>query len=236
MLRYFQFQFKFDNTIDYTPHYSENPEIGVVIGTYGSVPYVDLQLHYLKNVNGFNKILVHDDCSDKQEELKALCKAYNVDFYTTERQQFNFNGIGSVGDLHAFYQGLLWAKQNNIEFLIKFTEDFIPCFEWKSNLINLIKESSGITYSIYLDNENYNISFNSDVICFYVPAWSSNYPLQCMLFTIQNEMPVCANIWLHELSKTLSGNNYANKWISYYTNNKINYLRSRVCLLVKYIN
>mgnify|MGYP003288260699 CR=1 FL=1 len=85
-------------------------------------------------------------------------------------------------------------------------------------------------------NENYNISFNSDVICFYVPAWSSNYPLQCMLFTIQNEMPVCTNIWLHELSKTLSGNNYANKWISYYTNNKINYLHSRVCLLVKYIN
>ena len=85
MLRYFQFQFKFDNTVDYTPHYSENPEIGVVIGTYGSVPYVDLQLHYLKNVNGFNKILVHDDCSEQQEELKALEeKAFELRTFLTD--------------------------------------------------------------------------------------------------------------------------------------------------------
>ena len=31
MLRYFQLNMIFDHTIDYTPHYSENPEIGVVV-------------------------------------------------------------------------------------------------------------------------------------------------------------------------------------------------------------
>ena len=31
MLRYFQFNMKFDNTIDYTPHYSENPEICAIL-------------------------------------------------------------------------------------------------------------------------------------------------------------------------------------------------------------
>ena len=101
--------------MDYTPHYSENPEIGVVIGTYGSVPYVDLQLHYLKNVNGINKILVHDDCSNEQDKLKTLCDNYNVDFYSTEKNLWHKACVGSLGDQNCFFEGLKWAKENGIK-------------------------------------------------------------------------------------------------------------------------
>ena len=72
MLRYFQFNLKFDNGIDYSVHYSDNPKIGVVIGTYGCIPYIDLQLHFLKNVNHIDNILIHDDCSPYQNQLKEL--------------------------------------------------------------------------------------------------------------------------------------------------------------------
>ena len=39
-----------DLKTDLTPNYTKNLKIGVVIGTYGAMPYIDLGLHYLKNV------------------------------------------------------------------------------------------------------------------------------------------------------------------------------------------
>ena len=228
MLRYFQFQIPFDNTVDYTPHYSENPEIGIVIGTYGSVPYIDLQLHYLKNVNGFTKILVHDDCSEQQEELKALCKSYNVDFYSPARQQFIFDGIGSVGDLHAFYQGLIWAKQNNVELLVKISRRLIPCYEWKTNLINLIKESDATAYSAYCTKDPFNM--RTELLGLYVPAYTQQYPLTCMQFSILNDYAVFAEFWWHELVKRISGNNWSDKWFNYIKNSKHGYDHSGYCM------
>ena len=199
-----------------------------MIGTYGSVPYVDLQLHYLKNVNGINKILVHDDCSDKQEELKALCKSYNVDFYSPERQQFNYDGIGSVGDLHAFFIGLHWAKQNNIELLVKISRRLIPCYEWKSNLINLIKESDATAYSSYCTKDPFNM--RTELLGLYVPAYTQHYPLTCMAFSIKNDFAVFAEFWWHELVKRISGNNYSEKWFNYIKNSKHGYDHSGYCM------
>lgn len=224
MLRYYQFNLKFDNTVNYTPKYSKNPTIGVVIGTSGSIPYIDLQLHYLKNVNGIKNILVHDDCSDKKEELIELCKSYNVDFYSPEKPMFYQANVGSIGDTNAIYEGLLWANRNNIEILVKLSRRLIPCYEWKSKLISLAKQSDAITFSSYCSQDPFNI--RTECIGFYVPAWTKNYPLECMLFTIKNELPIFAEFWFHELSKTLSGNNYSEKWFNYCKKNKFGYLHS----------
>jgi hypothetical protein len=226
MLRYFQLNMQFDKTVDYTPTYSENPEIGIIINANENIQYLDLHLHYLKNVNNFIKILVYDNCSNIQKELKSLCNEYNVEFYSSPNKLYSDKEIGNISDIDIIYQGLLWAKQNNIEVLVKFNVDIIPCYNWKSNFLSLIKESNGITFASSVNNNDYNINFNSDFIGFYVPVWSSNYPLQCMLFTIQNEMPVCTNIWLHELSKTLSCNNFSEHWFNYCKQNKIDYLHS----------
>lgn len=224
MLRYFQFNIKFDNTVDYTPHYSNNPEIGVVIGTCGSLPYIKLHLHYLKNINGINKILVHDDCSNEKDELKKLCDQYNVDFYSTNSPMFYKEQVGSVGDTNAIYQGLLWAKQNNIEILVKLSRRLIPCYEWKTDLIELVKSSDAITFSSYCTKDPFNI--RTECMGMYVPAWTKQYPLQCMQFTIENEIPIFAEFWFHELTKTLSGNNYSEKWFNYCKQNKFGYLHS----------
>lgn len=224
MLRYFQFNMKFDNTIDYTPHYSNNPNIGVVIGTYGNLDYIKLHLHYLKNINGINKILVHDDCSEQKEEIKKLCEQYNVDFYSPPKHMFYKECVGSIGDTSAIYQGLLWAKQNNIEILVKLSQRLIPCYEWKTNLLEIVKKSDAITFSSYCTKDPFNI--RTECIGFYVPAWSKPYPLQCMQFTIENEISIFAEFWFHELSKTLSGNNYSEKWLNYIKTNNFGYLHS----------
>ena len=58
LLRYFQLNMKFDNE-DYTPHYTtKKPTVGVVINTSGNIPYMDLQLYFLKEVNKIDNILI----------------------------------------------------------------------------------------------------------------------------------------------------------------------------------
>lgn len=49
-----------------------------------------------------------------------------------------------------------------------------------------------------------------------------------MKFTIDNELIILSNIWFHELAKTIAGNNYTDKWLTYIKTNKIGYLTSRI--------
>ena len=224
LLRYFQYNLIFDNNIDYTPVYTNNPNIGVVISTYGNLSYVELHLHYLKNINGINKILVHDNCSDNNEQLKSLCAKYNVDFYSPSTPLFFHEGVGNIGDVNSIYQGLLWAKYNNLDILVKFSDKLIPCYEWKTDLITLAKKSNAITFSSYCTKDLYNM--RTECIGLNVQAWSKQYPLQCIQFIINNELPILEHIWFHELSKTLSGNNYSDTWINYCKANKYGYLHS----------
>jgi hypothetical protein len=224
MLRYYQLNMKFDNTVDYTPKYSEHPSLGVVIGTYGSVPYIDLQLHYLVNVNGIKNVLVCDDCSDKQTELKQLCDSYGVDFYSSQKKLFNKEYVGSVGDTNVFYEGLKWAKNKNIELLVKLSRRLIPCKEWKTEFLNLVKCSDATTFGSYCTKDPFN--FRTECVGMHVDTWYSSYPMQCLKFTIENELCIFAEFWFHELAKTLSGNNYSEKWLKYIQENKFGYLRS----------
>lgn len=67
MLRYFQFNSKLDPTIDLTPNYSDNIEVGVVINANNKPAYVELQLYYLTQINKINSVLIYDNCSEKKE-------------------------------------------------------------------------------------------------------------------------------------------------------------------------
>jgi hypothetical protein len=213
MLRYFQLNAKFDETADYTVSYSNNPTVGVVIGTYGSIAYIDLQLHYLKNVNKIDKILIHDDCSDKQEELKALADKYQVDFYSTQKQMFYKSCVGSNGDTSAFFIGLNWAKQNNIDILVKLSRRLIPCFNWVDDLKKLAVKTDGLTFSSFCEKDLFR--FRTECCALNVKHWSSAYPMYCMNWVLNNEYTIFAEFWFHEISKTLSGNNYSKKWAKY---------------------
>ena len=223
MLRYYQFNIKFDNG-DYTVKYPETPEIGVVIGTYGSVAYIDLQLHYLINVNKIKHVLIHDDCSDKQAELKELAKKYNVDFYSTDKRMYYRSCVGSIGDTNAFFIGLEWAKSKNLDILVKLSRRLIPCYNWKHDLITLEKNSDANTFSSFCTKDPFNL--RTECVGLHVKSWSNNYPMQCMNFTIQNEYTIFAEFWFHELAKTLAGNNNSKLWEEYQKKYKFGYLHS----------
>jgi len=224
MLRYFQFNLKFDNSIDYSVHYSDNPKIGVVIGTYGCIPYIDLQLHFLKNVNHIDNILIHDDCSPYQEQLKELTNKYNVDFYSTQKRMWHKSCIGSIGDTNSFYQGLLWSKYKGLDILVKLSRRLIPCYNWKDSLIQLALNSDASTFSSFCTKDPFNI--RTEGIGLNVDIWTKSYPLQGLLWTIENEYSIFAEFWMHEMAKTLSGNNYSQKWKEYCDKHKYGYLHS----------
>lgn len=129
-----------------------------------------------------------------------------------------------LGDNNAFYQGLRWAKSKNLELLVKLSRRLIPCFEWKQSLIDLALKTDASTFSSYCTKEPWN--FRTECVGMNVDIWTKNYPMQCLGFTLANEMTVFAEYWFHELAKTLSGNNYSEKWLKYINDSKHGYLRS----------
>lgn len=95
--------------------------IGVVIGTFGSTPHVHLLLESLKRHCPECPVLVHDDCSPQTERLAELSWSYGASFST------NSSRLGHIlGDLSAFSNGLLWARNNGCDMLIKISRRFCP--------------------------------------------------------------------------------------------------------------
>ena len=102
------------------PEYPAEPSLGVVISTYGSIPFLDLNLHYLVNVNRL-RVLIHDDCSPARDALIDLCRRYapHVDLYSTTERMWHKEKIGVIGDTNSFLVGLQWAQQNKFDILVK---------------------------------------------------------------------------------------------------------------------
>ena len=213
-----------DPRIDLTPKYEKDLKIGVVIGTYGAVPYIDLGLHYLKNVNGIQNILIHDDCSNKQQELQALAKNYNVDFYSTPKNMWHKSCIGSIGDQNCFFEGLKWAKEKKLDILIKFSRRLIPCYNWLDNFKNLVIESDGITFGSYCTKDLFDM--RTECLAMNVNAWNNNFSLSEMHKLITNEYPTFAEFWMHDMAKILDGQNFSEKYNKWKKDHFIGYQRS----------
>lgn len=224
MLRYFQLNMKFDNTDDYTVNYNNSPTIGVVIETTGNISYTELQLHFLKNINHISNILIYDNCLNNKSQLEQMSKDYNVDLYITQNKLYNNPTIGNLSNIDCIYQGLLWANSKNIDILVKLNDTLIPYYNWTEHLIQLAIESNASTFNSYCEKDQEN--FRIDCIGLNVNIWTKSYPLQSLLWTIENQYIVYPQFWLHELCKTLSGNNYSQKWKEYCNNYNAGYLHS----------
>lgn len=213
-----------DPKLDLTPKYDSNLKIGVVIGTYGAVPYIDLGLHYLKNVNGIQHILIHDDCSNKQEELKQIAKNYNVDFYSTPKNMWHKSCIGSIGDQNCFYEGLKWAKKNNLDILVKFSRRLIPCYKWIDSLKELIINSNGSTFGSYCTKDLFDM--RTECLAMNVNVWNNSFTINEMHKLIINEYPNFAEFWMHDMAKILDGQNFSEKYDKWKKKHFIGYQRS----------
>jgi len=137
---------------------------GLVIGTYGSVPYIHLSLESRKKHYPNIPILVSDDCSPSQTQLKELCTTYGADFISN-----NSHMPDHYGDLSAFVHGFRWAKENNISLLMKISRRFIPLFDWSLVLNTSFLETDGATFSNSCST--YGFGFRTECTAFHVPTW-----------------------------------------------------------------
>lgn len=98
------------------------PKIGVVLGTQGWYNLTELQIRIIRKMCGHIPILISEDIGKQvTPELFNLKKKYkDVEVWHNSRKL----GHGA-GDLSVFFKGLVWAKQNNIEYLVKISRRLI---------------------------------------------------------------------------------------------------------------
>jgi hypothetical protein len=138
--------------------------LGLVVGTFASVPYVHLQLEARRRFYPHVKMLVHDDASPVGRTLERLCLDYNADFETNEVRCTPF-----LGDLTAFLGGLVWARANSLDLLLKLSRRFLPVCDWTASLIPLAIESQYPTYCSW--TKTFNFGFRSECVAMAVKEW-----------------------------------------------------------------
>jgi len=146
-----------------------NATVGLVIGTYSSIPYIHLQLEARKRFYPNVPCLVSDDCSPDYEQLCELCYQYGADFVA------NPTKLGHVaGDMSVFVHGLKWARAKNICLLVKLSRRWIICRPWMEHLQQLAFCTQYSTYSNRCDT--WGFGFRSECTAMHVKGWFTAMP------------------------------------------------------------
>lgn len=119
-------------------------KLGAVIGTYGTPQYIDVQLKSLRKVQGDIPILVIDDHSPQWEEVAILSRKHKAEFIVNEARLNHW-----AGDLNVFRKGLIWAKENNIDLLLKLSRRRIVYKSIVQELLNLANQTYKLGISFY---------------------------------------------------------------------------------------
>lgn len=208
--------------IDVTPKYGQDVKIGVVITDDSDIPRIDLLLHYLKNVNKIDSILLYD--SGRIENLSKLATAYNAEIYSSLKKYQAHAFRGDIHEQNAFYQGLKWAKENNVDVLVRFNGNLIPCYEWVSSLKQLILDSDGVTFSSYCPKCQFPIRV--ECIGMNVKAWTNDFTMNYLKFNIDNELVTFPEYWTDSMAKQIDGQNFSKKYRKWRDSHYVGQLRS----------
>lgn len=141
------------------------PKLGLVIGTYGALAYIRLQLEAHKRMCPHIPMLVHDDASPERRQLAEMCAGFGVEF---ESNSYHMPYRG-LGDLTAFLGGLLWAHDKGVDLLVKFSRRFVPLLPWHQDLEALAIESEGATYSHSCISNGWG--FRTECMAMHVQTW-----------------------------------------------------------------
>jgi hypothetical protein len=101
-----------------------DPACGVVVGTYGpdAAAIAELQIRMVHYTCGDVPILVADDASECRGQLNALVPRYPSVAFWPNSERIGHRG----GDLAVFWKGVQWAQQNNLQYIAKLSQRFIP--------------------------------------------------------------------------------------------------------------
>lgn len=191
---------KYEKATSTEPVYSDNPTMGVVLGTYDRPDLVELQLHYLCRINHL-PVLVHDDASPKQEEVKAVVEKFKTEGHDVEFATTDSTKGHKPGDLCAFAAGLKWAKNRGYDLLYKISHRWLIKREWVSDAIALAKDTDGLTFSSY--TTCYNKGFRTEFMGMNVNVWH-NY-LDDIIRKSNNSFSGLVEAYIHAIAKIIAG-------------------------------
>lgn len=180
----------------FAPWYLSPPQVGVVIGTYAAVPYIHLQLEARRRFYPHVPLLVHDDASNRRNDLERLCASYGCDFeVNTERQP------PCVGDLTAFAGGLLWARKRGVCLLLKLSRRWIFKTDWSKSLAELALASQYATIGSY--TTSFNFGFRTECLALSVDAWTQPAVFREICGPIHRRESVFVEGYLHNVARQL---------------------------------
>lgn len=176
------------------------PSLGLVIGTFAAVPYIHLQLESRARNYPDLPVLVHDDGSPLQAELRDLCQRYKADFVTSERRHPHF-----VGDMAAFVAGFDWAGEKKLDLLVKFSRRFIPMFNWLEDLQELAFITQYATYSSRC--VDYGFGFRTECVAMHVQSWFENHAVDRIRELVITEQGCFVEKFIHDLARNVHQHN-----------------------------
>lgn len=177
--------------------YPDEPKIGLVIGTFASVPYVHLQLEMRRQLYPHIPLLVHDDSSHKTDELRDLCERYGADF-----EQNNVRLPPFMGDMMVFVGGLKWARDREYDIVVKMSRRFLPLIDWSKSLSELAVESQYPTFCSW--TSTYGFGFRTECVGMSVNEWYRRGPFEDIVSTVYSgKPPALVEAYIHDLSRKL---------------------------------
>lgn len=136
--------------------------IGLVIGTAGTPCYVHLQLEVARRFFGDSLpiLVVNDGCEDKDvATIGEVLKQYHGVFAS-----FGPKLGHAVGDIRCFKAGVDWAKQNNIQIILKLSRRSIPLISWRHELLALAARFRDVAAFGRFHDDNEGGLFRTDAI------------------------------------------------------------------------
>jgi hypothetical protein len=173
------------------------PKIGVVIGTYGSVGYVRLQLESRKLYWPDVPVMIHDDNSPDRDELMRLCNEYGVEYFSPESR------LDSTGDMSCIIEGIDWAKKNKIDIVVKMSRRFLLIHGWDKSLQVLAHNTQYPTYTGHC--AEYMYGCRSECVAFHVDSWIDSEPLKIMRKSREKGVNPSSSmeLWYYKQSKKI---------------------------------
>ena len=142
----------------------DNPSVGISIGTFAAVPYIHLQLECIKRFNPNVKVLVHDDCSHHEAELRQLASEYGADFATPTSHR-----NPTVGDLSSFTEGLKWGREKGLDIVLKCSRRYVIARPWDESLRDVFV---GLQYpTVCAPCAWFSFGFRSELVGMHVSSW-----------------------------------------------------------------
>jgi hypothetical protein len=177
--------------------YSDQPSIGLVVGTFAAVPYVRLHLEAWRRYYPGIPILIADDGSPCREAIKEICASYGVVF------ESNYDRLRrTVGDMSAYVKGFDWAASIGVQLLVKMSRRFIPLYNWVPELQALALMSQMPTFSQCCDH--FHFGFRTECIAFHCASWRQSGAYQQIKDKVDRNQPEFVEGFLHQLTRTVA--------------------------------